>query len=57
MTSACSSTRRVQRRGLTLVCENELAGDLPVRADAVRQAVLNLLLNACHATPPAGASG
>jgi len=42
----------MQRRDLTLVCENGLASDIAVRADAVRQAVLNLLLNACHATPP-----
>ena len=41
----------MRRRDLTLVSNNELSSDLPVRADAVRQAVLNLLLNACRATP------
>jgi signal transduction histidine kinase len=44
----------VQRRGLTLLWDNLLPPQVPVRAGAVRQAVLNLLLNACHASPAGG---
>jgi signal transduction histidine kinase len=44
----------VQRRELTLVWDNQLAEEIPVRAGPVRQAVLNLLLNACHVTPAGG---
>ena len=44
----------MQRRDLTLIWDNKLATDIPVRAGAVRQAVLNLLLNACHASPAGG---
>lgn len=41
------------RRGVSLEWENEL-GDVPVEATLVRQAVLNLLLNAIAASPPRG---
>jgi signal transduction histidine kinase len=44
----------VARRDLELIWDNRLAGEAAVRAGAIRQAVLNLLLNACHATPPGG---
>jgi signal transduction histidine kinase len=44
----------IERRALTLAWDNRLAADVPVRAGAVRQAVLNLLLNACHASTPGG---
>jgi signal transduction histidine kinase len=44
----------IERRQLTLGWDNALASDVPVRAGAVRQAVLNLLLNACHASAPGG---
>jgi signal transduction histidine kinase len=42
----------VVRRDLELIWDNRLAGEAAVRAGAIRQAVLNLLLNACYATPP-----
>lgn len=42
----------VERRGLSLVWDNTLTKDVAVRAGAVRQAVLNLLLNACQASTP-----
>jgi signal transduction histidine kinase len=44
----------VVRRELELIWDNRLADEAAVRAGAIRQAVLNLLLNACHATPPGG---
>jgi signal transduction histidine kinase len=44
----------VARRDLELIWDNRLAGEAAVRAGAIRQAVLNLLLNACHATPSGG---
>lgn len=44
----------VQRRELKLNWQNMIASDQPVRAGAIRQATLNLLLNACQATPPGG---
>lgn len=44
----------VARRDLELIWDNRLADEAAVRAGAIRQAVLNLLLNACHATPPGG---
>jgi signal transduction histidine kinase len=42
----------IDRRGLTLVWDNALTADVATRAGAVRQAVLNLLLNACQASAP-----
>lgn len=44
----------VERRNLDLVWRNQLAGDVPVNAGAIRQVVLNVLLNACQASPVAG---
>ncbi|MBO0754445.1 MAG: HAMP domain-containing histidine kinase [Bradyrhizobiaceae bacterium] len=43
-----------RRRELDLVWENRLISEVAVRGGAVRQAVLNLLLNACSASPPKG---
>jgi signal transduction histidine kinase len=45
----------VRRKELTLDWRNEADGPVPVRASMVRQIVLNLLLNACSATPAGGA--
>ncbi len=44
----------VQRRRLTLVWHNELPASLALPGPPIRQAVLNLLLNACAASPMAG---
>lgn len=44
----------VQRRELTLNWHNTIDSNPPVRAGAIRQATLNLLLNACQTTPPSG---
>ncbi|GAB4392133.1 MAG: hypothetical protein Tsb0032_06610 [Kiloniellaceae bacterium] len=44
----------VMRRQLTLMWRTDLAGDLPLPAGPVRQSVLNLLLNACAASPLGG---
>lgn len=44
----------IERRSLELVWDNELSEDIRVSAGAVRQALLNLLLNACQASPPGG---
>ncbi|WAJ26657.1 sensor histidine kinase [Antarcticirhabdus aurantiaca] len=41
----------LDRRSLRLVCDNELPGPVGVPASPVRQALLNLLLNACAASP------
>lgn len=41
-----------QRRRIGLLWENHLDKPLPVNGAAVRQMVLNLLLNACRASPP-----
>ncbi|MGQ9369458.1 sensor histidine kinase [Azospirillum sp. ST 5-10] len=43
-----------QRRRLALVWRNGLAGPTAVDGAAVRQMALNLLLNACRASPPGG---
>ena len=44
----------VVRRQLSLVWNTELPGSLPLPAGPVRQSVLNLLLNACAASPLGG---
>jgi signal transduction histidine kinase len=44
----------IARRNLKLDWRNSLVEELPIRAGAIRQAVLNLLLNACQASPPGG---
>jgi signal transduction histidine kinase len=44
----------IDRRGLELDWSNELPRDVPVAAGAIRQAVLNILLNACQASPLGG---
>jgi signal transduction histidine kinase len=44
----------LQRRELKLAWKNEINSNQLVRAGAIRQATLNLLLNACQATPPGG---
>jgi signal transduction histidine kinase len=43
--------QEVSRRGLVLIWRNELPDEFAVPAGPVRQAVLNLLLNACAASP------
>jgi signal transduction histidine kinase len=42
------------RRSIRLDWINDVGSQLPVAAGSVRQATLNLLLNACAATPPGG---
>ncbi len=42
------------RKSITLDWANKLSGKLPVAAGSIRQATLNLLINACAATPPGG---
>ncbi len=44
----------LDRRNLSLSWTNNLLGEVPVSANAIRQAVLNLLLNACQASSPTG---
>jgi len=44
----------VKRKRLNLIWTNNVTEDLPVSAVAVRDAVLNLLLNACAASPEDG---
>ena len=44
----------VERRGIALDWHNDLADEVPVSAGAIRQAVLNLLLNACQASATGG---
>lgn len=44
----------VQRRRIELVWRNELRGVFEVEGGTVRQALLNLLLNACRAAPVGG---
>jgi signal transduction histidine kinase len=44
----------VVRRRLTLMWNTELPGELPLPAGPLRQSVLNLLLNACAASPLGG---
>ena len=46
--------QEIARRGLSLAWRNELPPSLPLPSSPVRQAVLNLLLNACAASPPQG---
>jgi signal transduction histidine kinase len=43
-----------ERRNLILDWRNDLAREIPLEAGAMRQAVLNLLLNACQASPQGG---
>lgn len=47
----------IRRRNLILTWDNALDGTIAVPATAVRQVVLNLLLNACQATPEGGKVG
>jgi signal transduction histidine kinase len=47
-------TPEARRRGVFLRWHNELAGQAPLRATAMRQITLNLMLNACQATPRDG---
>ena len=42
------------RKNIRLTWINEVQGSLPVAGESVRQAILNLLINACAATPPGG---
>lgn len=44
----------LERRNLLLSWTNNLSEEVPVSANAIRQAVLNLLLNACQASSPGG---
>ncbi|WP_439580423.1 ATP-binding protein [Elioraea sp.] len=44
----------IERRGLSLVWRNDLARGLALDRTMVRQIALNLLLNACAASPPGG---
>jgi signal transduction histidine kinase len=43
-----------RRRGVFLRWHSELTGAFPLRASAIRQILLNLVLNACQATPRDG---
>jgi two-component system, OmpR family, sensor kinase len=43
-----------RRRDVVLRWQNELAAEVSVRATAMRQIILNLVLNACQATPQNG---
>jgi signal transduction histidine kinase len=43
------------RKNINLDWENEVRGKLPVAAGSMRQATLNLLINACAAAPSGGA--
>jgi two-component system OmpR family sensor kinase len=43
-----------RRRGIFLRWHNELTGEVQLRATATRQILLNLVLNACQATPRDG---
>jgi signal transduction histidine kinase len=45
------------RKSITLDWSNKLRGKLPVAAGSIRQATLNLLINACAATPSGGSVG
>lgn len=47
-------TPEARRREAFLRWRNELSGQVPLPANAVRQIILNLVLNACQATPPDG---
>lgn len=47
----------LHRRNLSLSWVNDLSAEIPVSANAVRQAALNLLLNACQASSPTGRIG
>jgi signal transduction histidine kinase len=40
-----------RRRGVLLRWRNALTGEIPLRATVIRQIALNLVLNACQATP------
>jgi signal transduction histidine kinase len=42
------------RKSIRLTWVNDIRGSLPVAGESVRQATLNLLINACAATPPGG---
>ncbi len=42
------------RKNIRLAWLNEIRGALPVAGESIRQATLNLLINACAATPPGG---
>ena len=44
----------IRRKQIALEWSNKLPPQTPINASAIRQVVLNLLLNACKATPPAG---
>lgn len=44
----------IARRNLGLDWQNDLVEEVPISAGAIRQAVLNLLLNACQASPQGG---
>ncbi len=46
--------QEIARRGQSLAWRNDLPPSLPLPASPVRQAVLNLLLNACAASPMQG---
>ena len=39
------------RRGVFLYWENNLVREMPLRATSIRQIILNLVLNACQASP------
>lgn len=44
----------VKRKVLDVAWNNEITGDLPLPAGPIRDAVLNLLINACSASPESG---
>lgn len=43
-----------RRRRITLNWESDIAAAMPISATEIRQVLLNLLLNACAASPPGG---
>lgn len=47
----------LDRRGLALSWQNDVRGETQVSANAIRQAVLNLLLNACQVSAPGSQVG
>ena len=48
---------KVRRKGIDLTFDNALTDTFPAHADAIRQIVLNLLLNAAEAAPQEGKVG
>jgi len=54
MICGCFIEPEAARKNIDLDWMNEIHGKLPVAVGSVRQATLNLLINACAATPAGG---